>query len=265
MLTVTYDALRVLRHVGDRLGDDVVRGRLDRRRQPLLGQLGDLDGQRRPRQQALQRRAETAFGEDRRMDAARQLAQLLEPLRELILRRGQQSRARPPDPSPASRRPSAGRAPPRRAAAARRRAGCARAAGAPRRRPRRSARATRRAARGRRRWPAAGRPGRRSRTGAARGPRAAARPTASRRPARPRALRRRSPAPPPPRGSPSAAASRPGARARPRSAPRAAGCRCAAPWRRPCRRRDRTCCRRGRLSLPSSLQPPTTVAVRSPS
>ena len=36
--------VRVLGDVRDRLGDDVVRGRLDRRRQPLVRQLGDLDG-----------------------------------------------------------------------------------------------------------------------------------------------------------------------------------------------------------------------------
>ena len=81
--------LRVLDDVRDRLGDDVVRGRLDRRGQPLRGQV-ELDRQRRPRGQAFERRAQAAVGEHGGMDAARELAQLLERLRQLLARAHEQ-------------------------------------------------------------------------------------------------------------------------------------------------------------------------------
>ena len=81
--------LRVLAHVRDRLGDDVVRRRLDPRRQPLLGHLDDLDRDGRSREQGIERRAESALGEDDGMDAARQFTQLGEPLREILLGDGQ--------------------------------------------------------------------------------------------------------------------------------------------------------------------------------
>ena len=76
------------------------------------------------------------------MDAARQLAQLAERERELLLGGGRA--ARPPGRGPCARLPWASRrsARARRAAAGRRRAGCAPAGGAPACRPRRSARAT---------------------------------------------------------------------------------------------------------------------------
>ncbi len=55
MLTVALDALRILAHVRDRLGDDVVRRRFDVGREPPLGQLRDVDSDRRPRQQGIER------------------------------------------------------------------------------------------------------------------------------------------------------------------------------------------------------------------
>ena len=94
-LTVALRRVRVLADVRDRLGDDVVGRRLDRRREPLLGQLGDLDRDRRPRQQRVERRAEAALGEDGRVDAARELAQLREPVGEIVLGRRRGSPARP--------------------------------------------------------------------------------------------------------------------------------------------------------------------------
>ena len=81
----------MLGDVRDRLGDDVVDGRLDLLGEPLLGQLDELDGERRARQDRLQRRAEAAVGEDRGVDAARQLAQLVERARELGLRLDEQA------------------------------------------------------------------------------------------------------------------------------------------------------------------------------
>ena len=135
--------VRVLADVGERLRDDVERCRLDRSRQPFVGHRRELDGQRRARGQALDRRAEAAVGEHRRMDAAGELAQLCERERELVARGGQdvacalrgRRRAWP------ARAAAPARA--RRAAAARRRGGSARAGGARRPAPRRGGRARR--------------------------------------------------------------------------------------------------------------------------
>ncbi len=70
----------VLDDVRQRLGDDVVGGRLDRLGQPL-GQLEvELDGERRAGGEHLERRAQAALGEHGRVDALRQLAQLGERL-----------------------------------------------------------------------------------------------------------------------------------------------------------------------------------------
>ena len=66
---------RVLRDVGQRLGDDEVGGRLDRGREPAHGHV-DLDRHRHPRRQRVHSRAQPAVGEDRREDAVRELAQL---------------------------------------------------------------------------------------------------------------------------------------------------------------------------------------------
>ena len=78
--------VRVARDVRDRLGDDEVRRGLDRRRQPLVRHGGDLDRQRHPLRQRLQRRPEPAIGEHRRMDPARELAQLADRLVEVLRR-----------------------------------------------------------------------------------------------------------------------------------------------------------------------------------
>ena len=74
-----------------------------------------------------------------RMDAARQLAQLLQRAGELVARARDTQLLGLPGRGGCRPRSAAAGSPPRRAAAARRRAGCARAAGARRRRPRRGA------------------------------------------------------------------------------------------------------------------------------
>ena len=75
--------LGVLGHVRERFGDDVVRGRLDRLGQALVEKL-EVDRERRPRDERLDRGGQAAVGEHRGVDAARQLPQLLERLRELV-------------------------------------------------------------------------------------------------------------------------------------------------------------------------------------
>ena len=75
----------VLDHVRQRLRDHVVRGRLDGLRQLDRGRL-DLDGDRQPGGERLERRGEAAVGEDGRMDAASELAQLVERGGELLAR-----------------------------------------------------------------------------------------------------------------------------------------------------------------------------------
>ena len=77
--------VRVLDDVRERLRDDVVRGRLDRRPEPLLRHL-DLDRERRARDERLDRGREAAVGEHGRVDAARELAQLVECGCELLAR-----------------------------------------------------------------------------------------------------------------------------------------------------------------------------------
>ena len=69
----------VLGDVGERLGGDVVRGRLDRRRQPLVESHVDVDVDREigAACERSECRPEPGFGEDRGVDAARDLAQLL--------------------------------------------------------------------------------------------------------------------------------------------------------------------------------------------
>ena len=132
----------VLGGVGQRLGDDVVGGDLDLLGQPLLDAHVELDRDRRAAGERLERRAQPALGEDRRVDAAGDLAQLVQRAGRLggqrvQLRASSPARAAPP-PGP---RAASGRGRP--AAAGRRRAGRARCAGGPGRRWRRSARATR--------------------------------------------------------------------------------------------------------------------------
>src|SRR5207245_7883758 len=81
--------LRVFRDVCERLRDDVVGRCLDGRGQARLAAL-DLDRQRHSRGECIQGGVEAAVREDRRMDAACELAQLLERLRELLARRVEQ-------------------------------------------------------------------------------------------------------------------------------------------------------------------------------
>ena len=79
----------MLRDVRERLGDDVVRRRLDLIGQPFAGQFIELDGNRRPVGEGRERGAEPAFGQRRGVDSARDLAQLLDGEPELLARLGQ--------------------------------------------------------------------------------------------------------------------------------------------------------------------------------
>ena len=74
---------RMLGGVRERLGDEVVRRRLDRIGQPVVEPDVQLDRHGGAPRQHLERRHEPVVGEDRRVDAAGQLAQLLERLREV--------------------------------------------------------------------------------------------------------------------------------------------------------------------------------------
>lgn len=79
--------LRVLRRVRKRLGHHVVGGRLDLPGQPLGRDVPvdlDLDLQRGARDQRVECRRQPSVGEDRRVDATRQLAQLGERLGKLL-------------------------------------------------------------------------------------------------------------------------------------------------------------------------------------
>ena len=127
--------LGVAHDVRQRLRDDVVGGRLDIRRQPLREPQLDLDRQGRPRRQALHRRLQPAVGEHRRMDAPRQLPQLLQAHRQLLEGGAQLRPPRRPGHGGAGRASSAAPATATRSAAAPRRGGSARAAAGPRRRP----------------------------------------------------------------------------------------------------------------------------------
>ena len=93
----------VLGHVRQRLRDDVVRGGLDRPRQPLVQRHRQLDGHRRPVGDGTHRRLEAALGQHRGVDAARELpqllqgeAQLLAGLHQLFVLRVPAARAQPP-------------------------------------------------------------------------------------------------------------------------------------------------------------------------
>ena len=136
---------RVLGDVRERLADEEVGGALELRREPLRrASPVTVTGTGARAARPGQRRLEAALGQHRRVDAARELAQLGQPLLELLDRgveqgRGPRVRRRP------TCAPSAASARARRGAAGRRRAGRARSCGA-RRRPRRPAGRARRAA-----------------------------------------------------------------------------------------------------------------------
>ena len=74
----------MLLHVRERLRDHVVRRRLESLGELPVGQLGELDREGRTQRECLERGDEPALGEDRRMEPARQLPQLVEPGRELV-------------------------------------------------------------------------------------------------------------------------------------------------------------------------------------
>ena len=81
----------VLVHVRERFGDDEVGGALDRCRVALVGDVG-VDGNRRAVDQAADRGGEALVGEDRRVDAAGQLSQLVQRGLQLPLCLGNQLR-----------------------------------------------------------------------------------------------------------------------------------------------------------------------------
>jgi hypothetical protein len=68
----------VLADVREAFGDHEVRRRFDGAGQPLVGSGRHLYRHRRARGEVLERRRQPAVGEDRGMDAARQVAQLLQ-------------------------------------------------------------------------------------------------------------------------------------------------------------------------------------------
>ena len=129
--------LRVLGHVGERLGDEEVGGGL-RAREPAVEVDGERHRHRRARASDSSAAPRPALGEDRRVDAAGELAQLVERRAQLAVAPRRERRASGSSASRASRRRSRQRRA-RPAAAAPRRGGRARAAGAPRHRPRRCA------------------------------------------------------------------------------------------------------------------------------
>ena len=138
--------VRVLRDVGERLGDDEVGGELDRLRDPLAEARGNLDRQRRPRASASSAgsrpRSESTAGWIPRASSRSSPSACSSSLRR---RRG----GAPPAPAARARRRGqvGGRGPARRAAAGRRRAGRAPGARARRARSRAGGRAIRAARR----------------------------------------------------------------------------------------------------------------------
>jgi len=64
-------------HVGQRLGGDVVSADLNRLRQPLFRRYPQVDGDGGAAGERLERGPEAALGQDRRVDAAGGLAQVL--------------------------------------------------------------------------------------------------------------------------------------------------------------------------------------------
>src|SRR6478735_8362605 len=80
--------VRVLDRVRDALGDDEVRARLDGLREALVRRADDPDRQRRAVGERPKRRRQPALGEDRRVQPAGELAQLLHRQGELVPRAG---------------------------------------------------------------------------------------------------------------------------------------------------------------------------------
>ena len=71
--------------VRQRLGDDEVRRRLHRRRRALVQLDVEPDRERRARDERRERRVEPAVGEDRRVEPAREVAQLGDRALELLV------------------------------------------------------------------------------------------------------------------------------------------------------------------------------------
>jgi hypothetical protein len=90
--TRTCDASLCFPAFASAFGDEVVRGGLDGRRQPSGWNLDDLDREHRALGEAGQRRLEPAVGEQARVEAADELADLFERQRQLRLRRRNQLR-----------------------------------------------------------------------------------------------------------------------------------------------------------------------------
>ena len=82
----------VLGRVRERLRDDVVGRHLDRLRQAAVGATSSSTRNRRAARERLQRRLEPALGEDRRMDPERDLAEVVERVREPVDDVGQLAR-----------------------------------------------------------------------------------------------------------------------------------------------------------------------------
>jgi hypothetical protein len=88
-VTVARPARALFRDVGERLGDDEVRGRLDRGREPAHGH-AVLNRHRHPRGERVHSRAQPPVGEGPWEDAVLELAQLGRRLLGLVERLGQQ-------------------------------------------------------------------------------------------------------------------------------------------------------------------------------
>ena len=73
--------------VRERLGNDVVGGRLDRLGKRAIGHRDEVDRHGRAQRERVERGDEAALGEHGRVKAARELPQLLQPGRELVDRR----------------------------------------------------------------------------------------------------------------------------------------------------------------------------------
>ena len=74
----------MLVHIGECLGDDVVRGGFDLLREPAIGQGFELDRDGRAQGERLERGAEPPLGEHSGMQSARELADLLKSGGELV-------------------------------------------------------------------------------------------------------------------------------------------------------------------------------------
>ena len=107
-LDAPFGRAGVLRGVGEALRDDVVEGRFDRFGEPVRRNAGDLDRERRAIRERLQGGREPAVGEDGRVQATGELAELLERLLEVVADARRASPRPPAGRRAASPGPSAG-------------------------------------------------------------------------------------------------------------------------------------------------------------